>query len=203
MAAGFELTSYIRTITAHTPPLYCPTMRLLFDYLPIIVFFIAFKMSDIYVATGVLIVALFVLVIGYWIFTRHVHKMHLITAVLALVFGGLTIAIHDPSYIKAKPSVLYVLFAAVLMASRWIGQKPLIQRMLEKTLELPRAVWLKLNWLWVVFFLICAAANAYVAYNFSNDAWVDFKLFGMLGLTLVFVIIQGFYLARHLPEEET
>jgi|SRR5690625_4481593 len=178
-------------------------MSLLFDYLPIIVFFIAFKMSDIYVATGVLIVALFLLVAGYWIATRKVHKMHLITAVFALVFGGLTIAIHDPTYIKAKPSVLYVLFAAILVASQWIGKKPIIQRLLEKNLELPKPVWLRLNWLWVIFFLICALLNAWVAYNYSNDVWVDFKLFGMLGLTLIFVVVQGFYLARHLPRGET
>jgi intracellular septation protein len=177
-------------------------MALLFDYLPIIVFFIAYKVTDIYVATGVLIVALFMLVIGYWVATRKVHKMHLITAVLALIFGGLTIAVHDPTYIKAKPSVLYLLFAVVLLASRWIGKKPIIQRMLEKNIQLPRFVWLRLNSLWVIFFVICAVLNAYVAYNYDNDTWVNFKMFGMLGLTLLFVVAQGFYLARHLPDEE-
>lgn len=177
-------------------------MKLLFDYLPIIVFFITYKVAGIYVATGVLIVALFLLVAGYWIATHRIHKMHLATAVLALIFGGLTIAVHDPMFIKVKPSVLYLLFAGVLLASRWVGEKPLIERMLESNLQLPRPVWMRLNSLWTVFFLVCAALNAYVAYNFSNSTWVDFKLFGMLGLTLVFVLLQGIYLARHLPKDE-
>jgi intracellular septation protein len=176
-------------------------MKLLFDYLPIIIFFITYKVEGIYVATGVLVVALFVLVLGYWIATRRIHKMHLATAVLAFIFGGLTLALHDPAFIKTKPTILYLLFAGVLLASRWIGKKPLIQRLLEANMDLPRPVWLRLNYLWTVFFLICAALNAIVAYTYSTSVWVDFKLFGMLGLTLIFVVLQAVYLVRHLPRD--
>ena len=175
-------------------------MKLLFDYLPIICFFVAYKLAGIYVATGVLIVALFVLVTGYWLKTRHLHKMHLATAVLALVFGGLTIWLRDPAFIQMKPTILYLLFAGVLVASHFVGDRPLIQRMLESNLSLPAPVWARVSWLWIGFFLVAAVLNTYVAMYFSQSAWVNFKLFGMLGLTLVFVLIQSLYMARHMPQ---
>lgn len=175
-------------------------MKLLFDYLPIICFFVAYKLSGIYVATGVLIVALFVLVSAYWLKTRRVHKMHLATALLALVFGGLTIWLHDPAFIQLKPTILYLLFAGVLLASHFIGEKPLIRRMLESNLSLPSSVWARVSWLWIGFFLVSAVLNTYVALAFSQSTWVNFKLFGMLGLTIIFVLIQSVYMARHMPE---
>lgn len=176
-------------------------MKILFDYLPIICFFIAYQMTDIYVATGVLIVALFALVAGYWWYTRRIHKMHLVTAVLALVFGGITIWLHDPEYIQMKPTVLYILFALVLAASHVWGAKPLIRRMMESSLDLPDVAWTRMSWLWIGFFILSAILNTFVAYTYSQEIWVNFKMFGMLGLTFVFVIIQALYLARFLPEE--
>lgn len=175
-------------------------MKILFDYLPIICFFVAYKIYGIYVATAVLIVALFALVVGYWLKSRRVHKMHLATAVLALIFGGLTIWLRDPAFIQMKPTILYLLFAGVLLASHFVGEKPLIRRMLESNVSLPAPVWARVSWLWIGFFVLSAVLNTYVALFFSQSAWVNFKLFGMLGLTLVFVLIQSIYMARHMPQ---
>lgn len=177
-------------------------MKLALDYLPIVLFVAVYYLSDIYIATGVLIVALFLQVGLTWLITREVQKMLLLAAVLALIFGGATIIIHDPTFIKVKPSVLYWLFAAVLVTSQFIGEKNLIQRALEKQLELPNPVWTRLNLMWAGFFVLCGVANLYVAYEFSEEFWVNFKLFGMLGLTVVFVVLQGLYLAQYLPRDE-
>lgn len=175
-------------------------MKILFDYLPIICFFIAYKIAGIYVATEVLVVGLFALVFGYWFKFRRIHKMHLATAVLALIFGGLTVWLRDPAFIEMKPTILYLLFAGVLLASHFVGAKPLIRRMLESNLTLPPPVWTRVSWLWIGFFVISAILNTYVAMFFSQSTWVSFKLFGMLGLTVVFILIQSIYLARHMPE---
>lgn len=174
---------------------------MLFEYLPLIAFGTAYFVYDIYVATAVLMAALVAVVLGYWVVKREVSKMHLTTAVLALIFGGMTLAVHDPLFIMIKPTVLYLLFAAVLAGSAYIGSKPLIQRALESQLRVPDPVWRRLNALWIGFFLVCAVLNLAVAFNFSEAVWVKFKLFGMLGLTLIFVLGQGLYLAPHMSEQ--
>lgn len=176
-------------------------MKLLLDYLPVIAFAGTYFATDIYTATAVLMASLVAVVIGYWLVKREVHKIHLATAVLALIFGGLTLAVHDPLFIKVKPTVLYALFAVVLIGSGFIGDKPLIQRGLESQLQLPNAVWRRLNLMWAGFFVLCGVLNLYVAFAFSEAMWVKFKLFGMLGLTLVFVLLQGLYLSQHLSDE--
>ena len=178
-------------------------MKMLIDYLPLIAFAGTYYATDIYIATGVLMAALVIVVAGYWLIKRELHKMHAATAALALVFGTLTLVIHDPVFIKVKPTVLYALFAVVLIASGFIGDKPLMQRALESQIKLPARAWQRLNLIWAAFFAFCGALNLYVAYSFSEATWVNFKLFGMLGLTLVFVLIQGVYLARHMEESTT
>lgn len=177
-------------------------MKMLLEYLPLVAFGVSYFLYDIYVATAVLMVALVLLVAGYWIVKREVSTMHAVTAVLALIFGGLTLAVHDPVFIKVKPTVLYLLFAGILAVSNFMGRKPIMQRLLGSQISLPDPVWRRVNWMWVGFFLVCAAANTVVALSFSSTVWVNFKLFGMLGLTLVFVVIQGFYLAPHMSEEK-
>lgn len=176
-------------------------MKILLDYLPIILFVGAYYLRDIYFATIVLIVALFVQVALLWTMTRRVPKMQLTAAVLALVLGGITLALKDPVFIKIKPTALYGLFAVILLGSHFFSERPVIQRLLESNLHLPPAVWRRVNLMWAGFFVVCGVLNLYVAYNFAEATWVNFKLFGMLGLTLAFVLLQGLYLSRYLDPD--
>jgi intracellular septation protein len=180
------------------PPI--PRMQLLFDFLPVIAFFVAYKLAGIYVATGVIIVASVLQVSAYWLWKRRVNPMHLVSAGLVLVFGGLTLLIHDKSFIMWKPTILNWLFAAAFLGSTWrrISDRPLIQRMLSAAggeLSLSDARWRSLNWLWIAFFALMGALNLYVFRNFDENTWVNFKAWGMLGLTFAFIIIQGFWIA--------
>lgn len=175
-------------------------MKLLIDFFPIVLFFAAYKLADIYVATLAAIGGA-VLQVGFmWVRTRKIEPMHLISLVLILVFGSATWFLRDPTFIKWKPTVLNWLFAVVFLASQFIGEKPVIQRMLSAQLELPVAIWRRLNLAWSTFFIFIGAINIYVAYSFEEATWVNFKLFGMLGLTVLFVLLQSFYLSRYLPE---
>ncbi len=193
-------------------------MKLLYDFFPVILFFVAYKAYDIYVATGVIIVASLVQISVHWFRHRTVNRMHLTTAVLVVIFGGITLALRDPAFIKWKPTVVNWLFAAVFLGSQFIGQKPVVQRMMEGIyadthnmssdtddaggLELSATDWRALNTMWWVFFIVLGAINLYVVYNFSENTWVNFKLFGMLGLTLVFALLQGVWIAHKLPGDE-
>lgn len=177
-------------------------MKLLFDFLPILLFFIAYKLADIYVATGVLIVVTLAQVGWIWLRRRQVEKLPLITAGLVLVLGGATLALHDPVFVKWKPTVVNWLFAAAFLASCFIGRKTLLERMLGGQLELPAPVWVKLAFAWAIFFSVMGLANLYVAYTFDENTWVNFKLFGMLGLTLVFVLAQAAYMSRHIKADD-
>jgi intracellular septation protein len=124
--------------------------------------------------------------------------MHLVTLAILIVFGGLTLILRDPVFIKWKPTVVNWLFGLVFLGSRYIGRRTLVERMMSHAISVPAPVWLKLNWAWTLFFIAIGLVNLYVAYNYSEAAWVNFKLFGMVGLTLVFVFIQAFYLSRYM-----
>lgn len=175
-------------------------MKLLVDFFPIVLFFAAYKLADIYVATLAAIAGA-ILQVGYtWLRTRKVETMHLVSLVLILVFGGATWFLRDPTFIKWKPTVLNWLFAVVFLGSQFIGRQPVIQRMLNAQLELPGEVWRRLNLAWSSFFIVIGGINLYVAFNFEESTWVNFKLFGMLGLTVLFVLLQSFYLSRYLPD---
>lgn len=178
-------------------------MKLLFDFLPILLFFIAYKMSDIYVATGVLIVATLGQTGWIWLRQRRIEKLPLFTAGLVLVLGGATLLLQDPLFVKWKPTVVNWLFAVAFLGSHFIGQKTLLERMMGGQLELPASVWVKLTFAWAIFFFAMGVANLYVAFTFDENTWVNFKLFGMLGLTLVFVLAQAAYLSRHLKLDDT
>ena len=181
-------------------------MQLLFDFLPVIAFFVAYKLADIYVATLVIIVATVVQLSVNWIRTRSFNPMHVVSAGLVLVFGGLTLLIHDTAFIMWKPTVVNWLFAAAFFSSQWrtFGGRPLVQRLMTSTdarLNLAPARWRRLNQMWIGFFLVMGAANLAVFRYFDEATWVNFKLFGMFGLTLVFIVAQGFWIATHATDD--
>ena len=192
-------------------------MKLLYDFFPVILFFVAYKAYDIYVATAVIIVASAIQIGFHWLKHREVNRMHLTTALLVGIFGGITLFLRDPMFIKWKPTIVNWLFAAAFLGSQFIGEKPIVQRMMEgiyqdthqskadngpsNSLVLPVEDWRTLNMMWSVFFLVLGAINLYVVYNFSENTWVNFKLFGMLGLSLVFALLQGIWISRRIPDE--
>ncbi len=177
-------------------------MKLLYDFFPIIIFFVVFKLYGIYAATASAIIVSLIQVCFYWLKYRRFEKMQVTTLVLIVILGGATLIFHNPMFIKWKVSVINWLFAAAFLGSQWIGRKNLVQRMLEEKISLPTKVWFRLNMFWVIYFFILGVVNLYVVYHFSTNIWVNFKLFGILGLTLVFVILQAFYLAKHLKHEQ-
>jgi intracellular septation protein len=176
-------------------------MQLLFDFLPVIAFFIAYQLAhDIFIATAVIIIATVLQVSIYWIRNRRVNPMHLASASLVLVFGGLTLAIHNPVFIMWKVTVVNWMFAAAFLASQLqiFGGRPLIQRLMttvDTQLNLAPTLWRRLNLAWIGFFLVIGAVNLAVFHYFDEATWVNFKFYGMLGLTFVFVIVQGFWIA--------
>jgi intracellular septation protein len=177
-------------------------MKFLFDLFPVILFFAAYKFADIYVATGVAIVATIAQIA--WVRFRHgkVEKMLWISLGLIVVFGGMTLLLRDPTFIMWKPTVLYWLFAAVLLGSALFLRKNLIRAMLEQQVTLPDPVWTRLNLSWVAFFTVMGGLNLYVAKHFSEADWVNFKLFGGMGLMFAFIIAQGLMLAKYVEQTE-
>lgn len=187
---------------SHTPWNPAAGMKLLFDFLPILLFFVAYKLTDIYVATGVLIGVTLAQVGWIWLRQRRVEKLPLFTAGLVLVLGSLTLILHDPVFVKWKPTVVNWLFALAFVGSRFIGRQTLLERMLGGQMELPARIWINLTFMWAIFFFVMGVANLYVAFTFDENTWVNFKLFGMLGLTLVFVLAQAAYMSRHLKTDD-
>ncbi len=178
-------------------------MKLLFDFFPVVLFFIAYKVYDIYVATAIIIAASIVQVGWSWARYRRIENMHLITLAFVVVLGGATLLLHDEMFIKWKPTIVNWIFALVFLGSQFIGRKSLVQRLMESQVPVTTdKVWGRLNMGWVTFFILMGTINLYVAYNFSTDTWVNFKLFGMLGLTIVFVILQSMYLMQYIVPEE-
>lgn len=170
-------------------------MQLLVDFFPIIVFFVVFKLSGMYAATAAIIVAMAVQIGYQWLRERKVNNMLLISGLGVLLFGSATLLLHKPIFIQWKPTIVYWLFAGILLGSRFIGKKTMIERLMGHAIELPAAMWRQLNLMWVANFLILGAANLYVVYHYDQATWVNFKLFGTLGLTLVTVIAQAIWIA--------
>jgi intracellular septation protein len=182
-------------------------MKLLFDFFPILLFFVTFKLYEdphqgVLAATAVAIVATIVQVGITWWRTRRLEKMLLVTLALIVVLGGSTLLLEDEIYIKWKPTVVNWLFAAVFLATQFIGERPLVRRLMESKVSLPDPVWGRLNLSWVVFFAALGVANLVVVYHTDTATWVNFKLFGLMGLTIAFVLGQAFYLARHVKDEQ-
>ena len=178
-------------------------MKFLFDLFPVILFFVAFKVWGIYVATAVAIVATFAQVGWLKARGRKVDPMLWISLGIIVVFGGATLFLHDETFIKWKPTVLYWLFGLVLAGGLLVFRRNFIRMLLADKIEMPDEAWTKLNWSWVGFFAFMGIANLYVAYNFSTDAWVNFKLFGGMGLMFVFVLAQGAFLSKYVQEEKS
>jgi intracellular septation protein len=205
-------------------------MKLLFDFLPIILFFAAFKYAEghkdwaaafatsqlgflvsgnvvganeapVLLATVVVIVATLAQVAWLKLRGRKVDTMLWVSLVLVVVLGGLTIWFHSETFIKWKPTLLYWVMAAAFLLGPVLFGKNLLRLLLGEQLQLPDRVWQRLNWAWVGFFGAMGALNLWVAYTFSTDTWVNFKLFGGIGLMLVFTVAQGLYLSRYLPDE--
>jgi len=175
-------------------------MKQLFKFIPIILFFIAYKLYDIYVATAVVIVATLIQVSLTWIIYKKVEKMQWITLALIVVMGGATIYLRDENFIKWKLTIIEWLFGAVFLGSQFIGQQPLVQRMMGANLELPDNIWRRLNLLWAGFFIMVGSINLYVMHAYNTDDWVMFKTFIVPGMMLVFIILQMIYLYRYIPE---
>ena len=171
-------------------------MQALTDFIPVVAFFLSYKLAGIYVATAVLLAATLAQVALQWLRHRTVSRMMLITSALVLLFGGATLLLHDELFIMWKPTVLYLLFALALVGSQLFGAKPLVQRLLESQLKAEDRVWRISNLAWAAFFLALAAINLVFVYRFSRDAWVNWKL-GAIGLLLAFALAQGVWLARH------
>ncbi len=174
-------------------------MKLLFDFLPIILFFAAFKLGGIYAATGVAIAATIAQIAWVRLRGRKVEPMLWISFVIVVVFGGATLLLHDEAFIKWKPTVLYWVFTTALLGGRWVLHRNFIRELLGQQLDLPARAWDKLNWSWAVYFAIMGAANLWVAFHYPTATWVNFKLFGSLGITALFAVVQSVLIAREMP----
>lgn len=181
-------------------------MKFLFDLLPVILFFVAFKVADIYVATAVAMVATIAQIAWVGLKYKKVEPTQWASLVLILVFGGMTIAFQDKTFIQWKPTILYGFFAIGLWVSAAFFKKNLIQIAMGSQIRIEphwdAYVWKTLNNAWILFFIVMGLLNLYVAYQFSEDAWVNFKLFGSMGLMLVFIIAHGVWLNRYIVQEE-
>ncbi|MBA6234118.1 MULTISPECIES: septation protein A [unclassified Colwellia] len=177
-------------------------MHALFEYLPLVVFFIVYKFVDIYWATGSLIILAGAQIIYYLIKKETIPKRTLIFFVLIAVFGGLTIFLHDDTFLKWKVTIINLFFAIALLVSDKIFKKNIIKDFLNEALSLPDNIWGKLNLAWALFFALCAVLNLYVAFNFDQDTWVNFKVFGLTALMFVFSIGSVLLLSKHLPDDE-
>lgn len=176
-------------------------MKLLIDFFPIALFFIAFKLAGIYVATGVAMVATLVQ-IG-WLYFKHgkVEPMQWLSLGIITLFGGATLLTQNDTFIKWKPTILFWLMGGILMGGQWLMKKNFIKSLMSAQLRLPDGVWDKLLWSWVLFFLAKGGLNLWVAFHFDTDTWVNYKLFGSMGLMLLFVLGQGVYLSRHVKPD--
>ena len=177
-------------------------MKFLFDIFPVILFFVAFKLYDIYVATAVAIAATVVQIAWVWLRHRKVDKMLWVSFGVIAVFGGATLVLQDETFIKWKPTVLYWLFAGALAIAELGFRKNLIRAMMESQIALPEPVWRRLLASWIGFFAVMGAINLAVAFNFSTETWVNFKLFGGIGLMLLFIVLQALMLARYAEQKK-
>ena len=177
-------------------------MKLLLDFFPIILFFVAYKVWGIYAATGVAIAATVVQLAYMRIKTGKTEPMQWVSLAIIVVFGGATLLAHNENFIKWKPTVLYWVMGTVLLIGQLVFNKNFIRTLMGTQIQLPDPVWKNLNWGWTGFFAVMGALNVWVAFNFDTDTWVNFKLFGGMGLMIVFVIAQAIYLSRHVKEEE-
>ena len=175
-------------------------MKQLLEFFPILLFFIAYKAYDIYVATAVVIGATIIQVAIAWFKYRKVETMQWITLGLVIVFGGATIILHDEQYLKWKFSIIEWLFGVAFLSSHFIGEKTFIERMMASNLSLPATIWTRLNFSWATFFISVGFINVYVMYNYNTDDWVTFKTFIAPALMVVFMVVQMSFIYKYIPD---
>ena len=177
-------------------------MKLLLDFFPIVLFFVAFKVAGIYVATGVAIVATIAQIAWLRYSNGKVEPIQWVSLAVIVLFGGATIVAQNDTFIKWKPTVLYWLMAGALASGQLFFRKNLLKSLMGSQLELPDNAWRVTNWSWIAFFAVMGVVNLWVAYHFDTDTWVNFKLFGGMGLMVLFVLGQAVYLGRHMKTGE-
>lgn len=178
-------------------------MQLFVDFLPILVFFGAYFYDGIYFATAVLMVVMPIVMFGQWIITKKLNRVYAASTALVLILGSATLILRNPLFLYWKPTVLYWAIGLAYLGSQFFGDKVFIERLLGGAAELSERQWRRLNQAWVAFFLIIGGINLYVAYSFNEATWVKFKLFGMLGLMLTFVIGQSIWLVLVMNKNES
>jgi intracellular septation protein len=171
-------------------------MQLLADFLPLFFFFAAYLYDDLYFAVGVLMVAMPVGLVLKTYLSKKLDKIYLGSTIFLLILGSATLFFRNPLFLYWKPTAFYWVVSIVFLASQWIGDKTIVERLFAQAAELKRGQWVKLNLMWVVFFIFAGCLNIYVAYSFSEATWVKFKVFGLLALTLVFVVIQAIWMTK-------
>jgi intracellular septation protein len=176
-------------------------MKLLFDVFPVFLFFVTFKLYGIFAATAVAMGASIGQIGFLWLRGRRIDKMLWVSVGIITIFGGATLLFGNETFIKWKPTVLYWVFATSLTVGALVFKKNLVRSMMENQMSLPDRIWDRLQVSWIGFFLVMGVLNLYVAYNYSTDAWVNFKLFGGIGLMLVFVLLQALLLAKHVHDK--
>lgn len=177
--------------------------KFLFDLFPLILFFVAFRFADIYAATAVAMAAVVLQILWIKLRKHPIEATHWINLSVIVVFGGATLFFHDDTFIKWKPTVLYWLFAAILLGARLITGRNIMRKLMGEKVDLPDAAWNKLNDSWAIFFIISGLINLYVAFSghFTESQWVNFKVFGLMVLLILFVIIQSVWLGRHIQSD--
>lgn len=177
--------------------------KFLFDLFPLILFFLAFKFYDIYTATAVAMAASVAQILWIKLRGKAIETTHWINLTVIVVFGGATLLLHNDAFIKWKPTVLYWLFAAILLGGRWIFKRNLLQKVMGAQIRLEEPIWDRLNVSWAGFFVLSGALNLYVAFSgrFTEAQWVNFKVFGLMALMIVFVIAQSLWLGRHIKDD--
>lgn len=175
-------------------------MQVFYDFIPIIVFFVVYKIVGIYAATGAAMIISFLQMMIYRYRYKKFEPLQVVTCCVILLLGTATILSRNPLFIKWKPTVVNWLFAAIFLGSQWVMKKPMIQHMMGKKITAPDLVWRRMNMSWCLFFALTGALNLYVAYHYSTSIWVNFKLFGLLSLTFLFALGQAVYLSKFLKD---
>lgn len=178
-------------------------MAAFLEYIPLVFFFVFFKMFDIYVATGALIVASAVHLISLKVMKKPVLTRQWVVFGFIIIFGGMTIIFHDDTFVKWKVSIINFMFCFGLLISRYGFKKNPMKNFLGEQIQLPESVWDKFNFAWATFFGFCALLNLYIAYNFDQDTWVNFKVFGLMTMTFVFAIGSIMSIYKYIPQEES
>ncbi|MFZ7229883.1 septation protein A [Avibacterium avium] len=177
-------------------------MKQILEFIPLLVFFAVYKLIGIREAAIALIIATIIQLVVLKLKYGKIEKQQLIMGSAVVFFGALSAYFNELEFLKWKVTVVYALFALALIISQVIFKKPLIQQLLGKEIQLPDAVWNKLNLGWAGFFLFCMILNIIISQYFSDDLWVDFKTFGIIGLSLVATVATGVYIYRYLPKTE-